>query len=78
VTEYADAITEEPAERPARHDPSLVVVHVECFHAEAPDAWEPTLDCEHDHHCWCSPAEAFHVLRWPATAKALKQMLPGG
>lgn len=75
VTEYAYALTEEPAERRAEYDPSVAAVRVECFRVEAPHDWEPTLNCEHDDHRWCSPAEAFEALRWPATAEALQRML---
>ena len=75
VTEYVYALTEEPAERRALHDPSVLAVHVECFRVEAPDDWDPTLDAEHDGHRWSSPDEARRALRWPATAIALERML---
>jgi dATP pyrophosphohydrolase len=75
VNEYTYALTEEPAERRAQYDPSVVAVHVECFRVETRHDWEPTLDWEHDDHRWCSPAEALHALRWPATAQALERML---
>jgi dihydroneopterin triphosphate diphosphatase len=77
VTEYVYALTEEPAERRALHDPSVTAVHVECFRVEAPHDWEPTLNAEHDDHRWSSPDEARRVLRWPATATALERMLSG-
>jgi len=44
VTEYAYALTEEPAERRSLYDPSVMQVRVTCFLATAPDDWEPTLD----------------------------------
>jgi 8-oxo-dGTP pyrophosphatase MutT (NUDIX family) len=75
VTEYAYALTEEPADRRDRYDPSVVRVTVTCFRVAAPDDWEPTLDWEHDDHRWCAPGEAFTTLRWPATAQALRQLL---
>jgi 8-oxo-dGTP pyrophosphatase MutT (NUDIX family) len=31
----------------------------------------------HDDHRWCDPGEAFSVLRWPATAQALRQLVSG-
>jgi 8-oxo-dGTP pyrophosphatase MutT (NUDIX family) len=68
-------LSEEPANRRAQYDPSVVAIRVECFRAEAPPDWEPTLNWEHDDHRWCSPAKAFDVLRWPATAEALRRML---
>jgi dATP pyrophosphohydrolase len=75
VTEYAYALTEEPAERREQYDPSVVEVRVECFLIAAPDGWEPTLNWEHDDHRWCPPSEATGELRWPATAEALEQTL---
>jgi 8-oxo-dGTP pyrophosphatase MutT (NUDIX family) len=73
VTEYADALTGEPVEPSERHDLSGVAIHIDCFRVEAPPSWEPVLNAEHDEHRWCSPAIAFRVLRWPATANALRQ-----
>jgi 8-oxo-dGTP pyrophosphatase MutT (NUDIX family) len=74
VTEYADSFTKEPAERRDPNDPSAVQVDVTCFRVSAPDDWEPTLDWEHDGHRWCNPAEAVSTLRWPGTARALRQL----
>ena len=78
VVEYAYALTEEPADRRDRYDPTVAHVDVTCFHVAAPDDWEPKLDWEHDGHRWCEPTEAFAVLRWPATAEALRQLLGPG
>ena len=75
VTEYVYVLTEDPADRRDQYDPSVASVHVTCFLVSAPDAWEPTLDWEHDDHRWCEPGEAFSALRWPATAEALRQLL---
>jgi len=50
VVEYVSTLTEEPAERPDQHDPSVAQVNVTCFHVNAPDEWEPNLDWEHDDH----------------------------
>jgi 8-oxo-dGTP pyrophosphatase MutT (NUDIX family) len=75
VTEYVYPLTEEPAERRDLYDPSVAQVEVTCFRVTAPDDWEPHLDWEHDGHRWCDPGEAFDVLRWPATARALRQLL---
>lgn len=76
VTEYAYSLTEEPADRRARYDPSVARVDVTCFRVAAPDGWEPTLDWEHDGHRWCKPGEAVELLRWPATAGALRKLVP--
>lgn len=77
VTEYVYALTAEPAARRDLYDPSVAQVEVTCFRVAAPDDWEPSLDWEHDGHRWCTPEEAFDSLRWPATARALRQLLLG-
>jgi dATP pyrophosphohydrolase len=75
VVEYVYSLTEEPADRRNQCDPSVAEVEVTCFHVGAPDEWEPRLDWEHDGHRWCAPGEAFELLRWPATAQALRTLL---
>ncbi len=75
VVEYAYPLSEEPADRRRLYDPSVVQVEVTCFHVTAPDGWEPRLDWEHDAHRWCEPGEAFSALRWPETARALRELL---
>ena len=77
VTEYVYPLTREPAEGRDLCDPSIAQVEVTCFRVSAADDWEPTLDWEHDEHRWCDPREAVDVLRWPATAKALGQLISG-
>jgi 8-oxo-dGTP pyrophosphatase MutT (NUDIX family) len=76
VVEYVYSLTEEPADRRALYDPAVAAVAVTCFRATAPDEWEPALDWEHDAYRWCSPREAFDTLRWPETARALRQLVP--
>jgi hypothetical protein len=75
VVEYVYPLTDEPAERRNRFDPSVAEVEVTCFVVSAPDDWQPNLDWEHDGHRWCDPAEAFNTLRWPATARAIRKLL---
>lgn len=75
VVEYAYSLTEEPADRRSRYDPSVASVEVTCFHVAAPDDWEPKLDWEHDDYRWCEPGEAEGTLRWPETARALRELL---
>lgn len=75
VTEYADALTEDPSKPKAEDDSPVVSVRVDCFGVEAPQDWEPTLDWEHDDHRWCQPSEAVQEIRWPATAQALERLL---
>ena len=53
VVEYVYALTEEPAERRSRYDPSVVGVEVTCFSVQAPDDGSQLLDWEHDGHRWC-------------------------
>ena len=72
VTEYVSTLNTEPADR---HEPSALAVGVTCFHAAAPDDWEPTLDWEHDGYRWCDSGEAASTLRWPGTANALRQLV---
>jgi 8-oxo-dGTP pyrophosphatase MutT (NUDIX family) len=74
VTEYAHAVTGEPAEQQSLNSASVMGVRVTCFCVTADDDWEPTLDWEHDGHRWCSPTEAFEALRWPETAEALRKL----
>jgi len=75
IVEYAYPLSEEPLERRALYPEGTVEVRVHCFVVDAPDDWEPTLDWEHDDHCWCAPAEAAVRLRWPETADALRRLL---
>ena len=75
VIEYVYPLTEEPADRRDQYDSSVVAVAVSCFVCEAADDWEPVLDWEHDEYRWCPPFEAAAILRWPETARALREML---
>jgi 8-oxo-dGTP pyrophosphatase MutT (NUDIX family) len=76
AVEYAYPLTEEPAERQALYDPSVVEVGVTCFRVDAPDGWEPVLDWEHDGYHWCDVRTAVQMLRWPDTARALLELVP--
>jgi dATP pyrophosphohydrolase len=49
-------------------------VTVECFAAEAPPGWEPTLDWEHDDYRWCSADEAIELLHWPEPREVVKAL----
>jgi 8-oxo-dGTP pyrophosphatase MutT (NUDIX family) len=49
-------------------------VHVECFIAEAPKAWEPALDWEHDGYRWLEREEAAELLFWPEPAALLRSL----
>jgi len=47
------------------YDPGVVEVVVDCFAADAPPGWEPTLNEEHDEYRWCWAEEAVRLLYWP-------------
>jgi 8-oxo-dGTP pyrophosphatase MutT (NUDIX family) len=49
-------------------------VHVECFVVEAPAAWEPALDWEHDGYRWLPREEAADLLHWPEPADLLRSL----
>lgn len=49
-------------------------VHVECFVVEAPKAWEPALDWEHDGYRWLPREEAADLLYWPEPADLLRSL----
>jgi dihydroneopterin triphosphate diphosphatase len=74
VVEHLYSRTGEPASRQNQHAP-VAEVEVTCFHVAAPDEWEPRLDWEHDAHRWCAAGDAFELMRWPATAQALRTLL---
>ncbi len=44
---------------------------MECFLAEAPAEWEPSLDWEHDDYRWCLPADGAALLFWPEPREVL-------
>jgi 8-oxo-dGTP pyrophosphatase MutT (NUDIX family) len=50
-------------------------IHVECFLAEAPEGWEPSLDWEHDEYRWCRADEAAALLHWPEPRQVLQELL---
>lgn len=50
------------------------LVRVDCFVAEAPAAWEPELDREHDDYRWCGADEAAELLFWPEPRELLRRL----
>ena len=52
-------------------------IHVDCFLAEAPAGWEPTLDWEHDDYRWCAADEALELLFWPEPREVLQELAGG-
>jgi len=49
-------------------------VSVECFSLEAPAAWEPTLNHEHDDYRWCTVDEAVGLLHWPEPREVVREL----
>jgi 8-oxo-dGTP pyrophosphatase MutT (NUDIX family) len=56
----------------AHYLPGSERIHVECFLAEAPSGWEPTLDWEHDDYRWCGVEAATTLLYWPEPRELLR------
>jgi dihydroneopterin triphosphate diphosphatase len=59
----------------ARYAPGAERIHVECFLAEAPADWEPSLDWEHDEYRWCRAGEAAALLFWPEPREVLEELV---
>jgi 8-oxo-dGTP pyrophosphatase MutT (NUDIX family) len=66
---HAFAYVPTDAELAAR--PLAPRIEVECFLADAPPAWEPVLDHEHDDHRWCRRDAALDLLFWPEPRDAV-------
>lgn len=60
----------EPLDSPFQYEG----VRVETFIVEAPSAWEPTLDWEHDEYRWLARDEAAELLFWPEPAALLRSL----
>ena len=58
----------------ARFAPTVTEVVVDCFSTVAPEAWEPTLNDEHDDYRWCDPEEASRLLFWPEPRELLQEL----
>jgi 8-oxo-dGTP diphosphatase len=59
----------------AHYVPGAEQIHVECFLAEAPAGWEPSLDWEHDEYRWCRADEAAALLFWPEPREVLEELV---
>jgi 8-oxo-dGTP pyrophosphatase MutT (NUDIX family) len=57
-----------------RYAPESGEIHVECFLADAPAGWEPSLDWEHDDYRWCRPDDGAALLFWPEPAELLRSL----
>ena len=71
---FAYPLSEEPETVRARFAPGVTEVKVECFAADAPAGWEPTLDAEHDDYRWCRAEEALALLFWPEPRQVLASL----
>jgi 8-oxo-dGTP pyrophosphatase MutT (NUDIX family) len=79
---YAEAAARELAEetglvrepKPLSHRFVYEQVTVECFLADAPPAWEPALNEEHDEYRWCTVEEAEVLLYWPEPRDLLRSL----
>jgi len=74
-TQFAYPLDEEPPELRTRYAPGLTHVPVHCFLVDAPDAWEPVLDWEHDRYRWARAAEAPAAYRYADVGEALRRLL---
>jgi lipoyl(octanoyl) transferase len=66
------SLLDDPPAIRARYAPGVETVTVHAFVAEAPVAWEPTLDAEHDVHRWCDLDEAVSLFPYETTRKAVR------
>lgn len=57
-----------------RYTPESGEIHVECFLAEAPPGWEPSLDREHDDYRWCVADDGAALLFWPEPRELLQEL----
>ena len=58
----------------SRFEPDVAGVTVESFVADAPPAWEPTLNEEHDEYRWCAADEAVRLLHWPEPRQIIAEL----
>jgi 8-oxo-dGTP pyrophosphatase MutT (NUDIX family) len=71
--EYVYALADEPPELRARFASDVTEIAVTAFAAEAPPAWQPSLDEEHVGYRWCTADEAIALLRYPEPQDAVRE-----
>jgi 8-oxo-dGTP pyrophosphatase MutT (NUDIX family) len=71
VTLSYSLLDDPPAIR-ARYAPGIETVTVHAFVADAPPAWEPMLDAEHDVHRWCDLDDAVGLMVYETAREALR------
>jgi 8-oxo-dGTP pyrophosphatase MutT (NUDIX family) len=74
---YAYRLADEPEFRPFV-PPGTEEIVVRSFLVDAPAAWEPRLDHEHDDYRWCSFDEALGLLHWPEPREVLRSLVGVG
>lgn len=76
VTELPVALSysllDDPPEVRAKYAAAIETVTVHGFVAEAPAAWEPRLDAEHDEYRWCDKEKALELLVYETTREAVR------
>jgi 8-oxo-dGTP pyrophosphatase MutT (NUDIX family) len=70
-------LADEPEAVRARFAADVAEVRVDAFVADAPAAWEPQLNDEHDEARWCSPDEAEALLYWPEPRDVVRSLAAG-
>jgi 8-oxo-dGTP pyrophosphatase MutT (NUDIX family) len=66
-------VTGDPEPVRERFAPGTETITVWPFVADAPPAWEPTLDDEHVDHRWLDADGAAALLRYPEPAEAIRR-----
>ena len=61
-----------PADERALYAPGDTIVAIRSYSVEAPAAWEPVLNDEHDVYRWCELDEAIALAHWPEVAAGLR------
>lgn len=70
--ELSYPLADEPELLQRRFPPDTERVRVGWFRAEAPPAWEPSLDDEHVDLRWCNVDAAVELLFWPEPREAVR------
>jgi len=66
------SLLDDPPAIRARYGPGIEKVTVHAFVADAEDGWEPTLDAEHDLHCWCDLDASLDLLAYDTARDAVR------
>lgn len=66
------SLLDDPPEVRARYAPGIETITVHAFLVDAPPAWEPVLDAEHDALRWCNEEEAISLLAYETPRQAIR------